>query len=192
MIWSPVGGGVDDTETRAAAVREVAEESGRRIAPSGPVVFTRHVDFALDGARSDQDEAYFVVRTDSFEPVSDGWTETEKQVMTSHRWSTMEELRVPPTPCSPKAWPTSSPHAPEPGARPEARLDTSLHGVRAKRSHRHKKEAPSRRNEFTYMMRSSGICAHCCHRGESTGPIFSVTSGVMAWKLASGSSVSIS
>ena len=52
--------------------------------------------------------------------------------------------------------------------------------------------SPTRRNEFTYMIRRLGPNAQCLNASVSAAPIRSITSGVIALNACSGSSVSIS
>jgi 8-oxo-dGTP diphosphatase len=75
-----------------AALREVKEETGLVISDLGPVVTTRQADFVFDGTSYDQDETYFAVRTNVFEPDSKGWTETEQRVMVRAKWWSLNEL----------------------------------------------------------------------------------------------------
>jgi 8-oxo-dGTP pyrophosphatase MutT (NUDIX family) len=92
--WFAVGGAVEeDEDIPAAAVREVFEETGLRITDPGPIVMTRRFEWRFEGSRYDQEEAYFLVRTDTFTPTSAGWSDTERATMLDHKWWRIEELR---------------------------------------------------------------------------------------------------
>ena len=69
------------------------EETGLRITDPGPVVMRRRFEWEFEGSRYDQEEAYFLVRTDAFTPTSAGWSETERATLLDHRWWSIEELR---------------------------------------------------------------------------------------------------
>jgi 8-oxo-dGTP pyrophosphatase MutT (NUDIX family) len=93
--WFTVGGAVEQNEDiPAAAIREVFEETGLRITDPGPVVMTRRFEWDFEGARYDQEEAYFLVRTDTFTPTSAGWSDTELATMLDHKWWSIAELRT--------------------------------------------------------------------------------------------------
>jgi len=93
--WFTLGGGVEVGETaRGAAVREVREESGIRLAPGdleGPVATRTAV---LDFAAGDivQDEEYFLARVPSSDLSVDGWTAGERESMDDVRWMPVDEL----------------------------------------------------------------------------------------------------
>lgn len=96
--WFTVGGGIDPGEDeRAAAVREVLEETGLRIAPEdleGPVL-TRSAIFDFAREHCLQHETFFVARlSGSHEPSRDGWTVLETSFLDECAWLTLDELRA--------------------------------------------------------------------------------------------------
>ncbi|GAB1814909.1 NUDIX hydrolase [Mycobacterium sp. MUNTM1] len=87
--WFTVGGEVQPGERLAeAAARELAEETGLRVAPGemvGPV-WRRDEVFEFNGSLIDSEEFYFVYRTQRFEPSRAGRTELERSYIHGHRW----------------------------------------------------------------------------------------------------------
>lgn len=87
--WFTVGGEVQQGERLAeAAARELAEETGLRVAPADMVgpVWRRDQVFEFNGALIDSEEFYFVYRTRRFEPSRTGRTELERSYIHGHRW----------------------------------------------------------------------------------------------------------
>ncbi|AFJ36289.1 NUDIX hydrolase [Mycobacterium sp. MOTT36Y] len=87
--WFTVGGEVQQGERLAeAAARELAEETGLRVAPADMVgpVWRRDQVFEFNGSLIDSEEFYFVYRTRRFEPSRTGRTELERSYTHGHRW----------------------------------------------------------------------------------------------------------
>jgi 8-oxo-dGTP pyrophosphatase MutT (NUDIX family) len=87
--WFTVGGEVQAGETLAqAAAREVAEETGLRVAPEdliGPV-WRRDAVFEFNGSVLRSQEMFFVYRTRRFELSASGHTALERHYIHGHRW----------------------------------------------------------------------------------------------------------
>jgi 8-oxo-dGTP pyrophosphatase MutT (NUDIX family) len=94
-LWFPAGGGLEDGEdVRAAAVREVAEETGLVNLALGPEVWRRRHVFTWRGERWEQRERWFIARVAHFEPDGAGMTEAETTELTAWRWWTLDELKA--------------------------------------------------------------------------------------------------
>jgi 8-oxo-dGTP pyrophosphatase MutT (NUDIX family) len=98
--WFTPGGGVQRDETlAAAAVRELAEETGYASAEAdlGPVVATCAGTWAPpdDGGRPYfAADSYFFLRVPLADVIADGMEDYERVVITGHRWWTVDDLRA--------------------------------------------------------------------------------------------------
>ncbi|MEW2067585.1 NUDIX hydrolase [Streptomyces sp. NPDC007346] len=91
--WFTPGGGLEGDETHEeAARRELAEETGVTDIELGPVLWKRTCSFPFDGRRWDQDEWYFLARTERTATGPQSLTELESRSVAGLRWWTSAEL----------------------------------------------------------------------------------------------------
>jgi 8-oxo-dGTP pyrophosphatase MutT (NUDIX family) len=93
--WHTPGGGIEDDEPVAhAATREIEEETGLALDPSalGACVATRRTTFEFERRRYEQDEWFFAVPVERFEPHGAGWVEVERRSLLRYGWWTADEL----------------------------------------------------------------------------------------------------
>jgi 8-oxo-dGTP pyrophosphatase MutT (NUDIX family) len=93
--WATPGGGIEDGETtEQAALRELREETGIVADEVGAPVGDRSFRMRLpSGEVVRGTEVYFLVRTRVTEITREGWTALEHEIMTEHRWWSVDELK---------------------------------------------------------------------------------------------------
>lgn len=72
QVWITPGGGLESGESDEEGLRrEVAEETGARNFHLGPPLWTRKHEFSWNGRSYRQNEVYYLVQADHFDPVMD-------------------------------------------------------------------------------------------------------------------------
>ena len=93
--WFTPGGGLHPGESPAeGAARELAEETGLRLAPAelGPPVWSETVEFPFDGVWYRQEQEFFLRRVPAWEVDTTGFDEIERASVSGHRWWSAAEL----------------------------------------------------------------------------------------------------
>ena len=72
QLWIAPGGGLEPGESDEEGLRrEIAEETGARSFRLGPPIWTRKHEFSWNGLSYSQNEVYYLVQADHFDPVMD-------------------------------------------------------------------------------------------------------------------------
>lgn len=107
--WFTAGGGLrPDEDFATGAARELAEETGLRLAPGevGEPVWSQITDFPFDGRWYRQEQEFFLVRIERWDVVTDGFDDIERGSIDGHRWWAIAELETTAESYYPKELPT--------------------------------------------------------------------------------------
>ncbi|MBC8228737.1 NUDIX domain-containing protein [bacterium] len=95
QFWITPGGEVEQGEDAKACMRrELEEETGLEDAKVGPLMWTRRHVFEWNNQKIDQQEEYYLVETDLFEPTMEGNPALgEKSAFRGFRWWSVEDIK---------------------------------------------------------------------------------------------------
>ncbi|MEU8068422.1 MULTISPECIES: NUDIX hydrolase [unclassified Micromonospora] len=106
--WFTPGGGLEPGEAPAdGAARELAEETGLRLAPAelGTPVWSDIVEFPFDGVWYRQEQQFYLVRVPGWEVDTAGFNDVERASVHGHRWWPVAELAA----CTERYYPPDLP-----------------------------------------------------------------------------------
>lgn len=95
--WFTPGGGLDPEESYVVgAARELAEETGLRLAPEqlGQPVWHEVSEYPFDGRLYRQHQDFFLVRVSAFTVDTAGFDQVERDSIDDHRWWEVAELEA--------------------------------------------------------------------------------------------------
>ena len=95
MIWFAPGGGMEADENPEICLRrEIEEETGIVLTDIGPLIWRRHHTFAWNGRILSQDEDFYVVYIDEFEPdFTTNPSESELMSFQRFKWWSPTEIQ---------------------------------------------------------------------------------------------------
>jgi 8-oxo-dGTP pyrophosphatase MutT (NUDIX family) len=92
-LWITPGGRIRPGEEAAAAVkREILEETGREVREVGNQVWVRHGRYLADGSWREEQEHFFLVLVEKFEPATTRMEAEELAFHQGFRWWSIEEI----------------------------------------------------------------------------------------------------
>ncbi len=94
QVWITPGGGLEPGESDEKGLRrEVAEETGARNFHLGLPIWTRKHEFSWNGRSYRQNEVYYLVQADHFEPVMDvRATPSEASAFRGFHWWSIDSI----------------------------------------------------------------------------------------------------
>jgi 8-oxo-dGTP pyrophosphatase MutT (NUDIX family) len=95
--WFTPGGGLDEGETAAeGAARELFEETGLAVPADrlGAAVRREITEFPFAGNWYRQEQEFFLLRVDSWQVDTVGFSDIERDSVDGHRWWSVEDLEA--------------------------------------------------------------------------------------------------
>ena len=92
-LWITPGGRIrPGEEPKAAVMRELEEETGISGLRPGAEIWVRHAAFLSKGETLEEEERFFMVPAERFEPTTTGMEPAELEVFREFRWWSVEEI----------------------------------------------------------------------------------------------------
>lgn len=95
QFWITPGGGIEPSESAEEGLRrEVEEETGVKAIQIGPMIWTREHEFTWDGRAYRQEEVYYLIETEWFEPeMNEEAAPGEWSAFRGFHWWSVEEIK---------------------------------------------------------------------------------------------------